>query len=96
MSVPNQGSASTRTGGLELVPITSDKATKKDYTSDQEVRWCPGCGDYAILAAVQSFLPELGLKRENIVCISGIGCAARFPYYLNTYGMHSIDRKSVV
>ena len=94
MTVPNQGSASARTAGLELVPVTSDKATKKDYTSDQEVRWCPGCGDYAILAAVQSFLPELGLKRENIVCISGIGCAARFPYYLNTYGMHSIHGRA--
>jgi 2-oxoglutarate ferredoxin oxidoreductase subunit beta len=80
--------------GLDLVPATDDKATKKDYTSDQEVRWCPGCGDYAILAAVQSFLPELGLRRENIVCISGIGCAARFPYYLNTYGMHSIHGRA--
>jgi 2-oxoglutarate/2-oxoacid ferredoxin oxidoreductase subunit beta len=58
------------------------------------VRWCPGCGDYAILAAVQSFLPDLGLKRENIVCVSGIGCAARFPYYLNTYGMHSIHGRA--
>jgi 2-oxoglutarate ferredoxin oxidoreductase subunit beta len=80
--------------GLELVPTTTEKAGKKDYTSDQEVRWCPGCGDYAILAAVQSFLPELGLKRENVVCISGIGCAARFPYYLNTYGMHSIHGRA--
>src|SRR5436853_1765865 len=80
--------------GLDLIPIAEEKATKKDYTSDQEVRWCPGCGDYAILAAVQSFLPELGLKRENIVCISGIGCAARFPYYLNTYGIHSIHGRA--
>jgi 2-oxoglutarate ferredoxin oxidoreductase subunit beta len=53
--------------------------TAKDFTSDQEVRWCPGCGDYAILAAVQKFMPELGLERERIVFISGIGCAARFP-----------------
>jgi 2-oxoglutarate ferredoxin oxidoreductase subunit beta len=80
--------------GLSMVPTTDAPATKKDYTSDQEVRWCPGCGDYAILAAVQSFLPELGLRRENIVCISGIGCAARFPYYLNTYGMHSIHGRA--
>jgi 2-oxoglutarate ferredoxin oxidoreductase subunit beta len=80
--------------GLDLVPTTDAPASKKDYTSDQEVRWCPGCGDYAILAAVQSFLPELGLKRENIVCISGIGCAARFPYYLNTYGIHSIHGRA--
>jgi 2-oxoglutarate/2-oxoacid ferredoxin oxidoreductase subunit beta len=88
MTVPGQRS------GLDLVPVTGDKETKKQYTSDQEVRWCPGCGDYAILAAVQSFLPDLGLKRENIVCISGIGCAARFPYYLNTYGMHSIHGRA--
>ena len=72
----------------------TEKGTKKEYTSDQEVRWCPGCGDYAILAAVQSFLPDLGLKRENIVCVSGIGCAARFPYYLNTYGLHSIHGRA--
>ncbi|HEU5034871.1 MAG TPA: 2-oxoacid:ferredoxin oxidoreductase subunit beta [Mycobacteriales bacterium] len=88
MTVPGQ-----RTG-LELVPTAAEKGTKKEFTSDQEVRWCPGCGDYAILAAIQSFLPELGVKRENIVCISGIGCAARFPYYLNTYGMHSIHGRA--
>ena len=68
--------------------------TAKDFKSDQEVRWCPGCGDYAILAAVQSFMPELGLKRENIVFVSGIGCAARFPYYMQTYGMHSIHGRA--
>ena len=68
--------------------------TRKDFTSDQEVRWCPGCGDYAVLAAVQGFLPELGLKRENIVFVSGIGCSSRFPYYLDTYGMHSIHGRA--
>ena len=68
--------------------------TAKDFKSDQEVRWCPGCGDYAILAAVQSFMPELGLPREKIVFISGIGCAARFPYYMQTYGMHSIHGRA--
>ncbi|MFL5924410.1 MAG: 2-oxoacid:ferredoxin oxidoreductase subunit beta [Gaiellaceae bacterium] len=68
--------------------------TAKDFTSDQEVRWCPGCGDYAILSAVQKFLPELGLPRERIVFISGIGCAARFPYYMQTYGMHSIHGRA--
>jgi 2-oxoglutarate/2-oxoacid ferredoxin oxidoreductase subunit beta len=68
--------------------------TKKDFTSDQEVRWCPGCGDYVILAAVQAFLPELGLRRENIVFVSGIGCSSRFPYYLDTYGMHSIHGRA--
>lgn len=68
--------------------------TKKEFTSDQEVRWCPGCGDYAVLAAVQGFLPELGLRRENIVFVSGIGCSSRFPYYLDTYGMHSIHGRA--
>jgi 2-oxoglutarate ferredoxin oxidoreductase subunit beta len=66
----------------------------KDFKTDQEVRWCPGCGDYAILAGIQGFMPELGLPRENIVFISGIGCAARFPYYMNTYGMHSIHGRA--
>ncbi|PZG16459.1 2-oxoacid:ferredoxin oxidoreductase subunit beta [Nonomuraea aridisoli] len=80
--------------GLALIPKTDVKQTLKDFKSDQEVRWCPGCGDYAILAAVQSFLPELGLKRENIVFVSGIGCSSRFPYYLNTYGMHSIHGRA--
>jgi 2-oxoglutarate ferredoxin oxidoreductase subunit beta len=93
VTVPQQSSSYQRTS-FDLVPVADTKGTKKEYTSDQEVRWCPGCGDYAILSAVQSFLPELGLKRENIVCISGIGCAARFPYYLNTYGMHSIHGRA--
>ena len=68
--------------------------TAKDFKSDQEVRWCPGCGDYAILAAMQSFMPELGIPRERIVFVSGIGCAARFPYYMETYGMHSIHGRA--
>jgi 2-oxoglutarate/2-oxoacid ferredoxin oxidoreductase subunit beta len=68
--------------------------TAKDFRTDQEVRWCPGCGDYAILAAMQSFMPELGIERENTVFVSGIGCAARFPYYMNTYGMHSIHGRA--
>jgi 2-oxoglutarate ferredoxin oxidoreductase subunit beta len=80
--------------GLDLVPKTDAKQSAKDFKSDQEVRWCPGCGDYAILAAVQSFLPELGLRRENIVFVSGIGCSSRFPYYLNTYGVHSIHGRA--
>jgi 2-oxoglutarate ferredoxin oxidoreductase subunit beta len=70
------------------------KLTLKDFRTDQEVRWCPGCGDYAILAALQGFMPELGVPREKIVFISGIGCAARFPYYMNTYGMHSIHGRA--
>ena len=80
--------------GTADVPTTDAELTKKDFTSDQEVRWCPGCGDYAVLAAVQSFLPELGLARENIVFVSGIGCSSRFPYYLDTYGMHSIHGRA--
>jgi len=80
--------------GLALVPRTGVRQSLKDFKSDQEVRWCPGCGDYAILAAVQSLLPELGLARENIVFVSGIGCSSRFPYYLNTYGMHSIHGRA--
>ncbi|MEI6844275.1 MAG: 2-oxoacid:ferredoxin oxidoreductase subunit beta [Actinomycetes bacterium] len=68
--------------------------TKKDFTSDQEVKWCPGCGDYSILSTMQSFLPELGVPRENIVFVSGIGCSSRFPYYLETFGMHSIHGRA--
>ena len=80
--------------GLEDIPTTTEPQTRKEFSSDQEVRWCPGCGDYAVLAAVQGFLPDLGLRRENIVFISGIGCAARFPYYLDTYGLHSIHGRA--
>ena len=79
---------------LALVPKAEAKQSMKDFKSDQEVRWCPGCGDYAILAAVQSFMPELGLARENVVFVSGIGCSSRFPYYMNTYGMHSIHGRA--
>jgi 2-oxoglutarate ferredoxin oxidoreductase subunit beta len=81
-------------GGTALVPPADAPQNRKEFSSDQEVRWCPGCGDYAVLAAVQGFLPDLGLRRENIVFVSGIGCAARFPYYLNTYGMHSIHGRA--
>jgi 2-oxoglutarate ferredoxin oxidoreductase subunit beta len=73
------------------VPVT----TKKDWASDQEVRWCPGCGDYSVLTAVQMLMPQLGLKRENTVFVSGIGCSSRFPYYMNTYGVHSIHGRSL-
>jgi 2-oxoglutarate/2-oxoacid ferredoxin oxidoreductase subunit beta len=72
------------------VPVT----TRKDWSSDQEVRWCPGCGDYSILAAVQLLMPELDVRRENTVFVSGIGCAARFPYYMNTYGLHGIHGRA--
>ena len=72
------------------VPLT----TKKDWASDQEVRWCPGCGDYGILQAVQQLMPELGVDPQKTVFISGIGCSSRFPYYMNTYGMHSIHGRA--
>ncbi len=76
-------------------PDTPAKAlTRKDFVSDQEVRWCPGCGDYAILAAMQKTLPELGVKRETTVFVSGIGCSSRFPYYMNTYGFHTIHGRA--
>jgi 2-oxoglutarate ferredoxin oxidoreductase subunit beta len=68
--------------------------TAKDFATDQEVRWCPGCGDYSILAQVQKVMPTIGVPRENIVIISGIGCSSRFPYYMNTYGMHSIHGRA--
>ncbi len=73
-----------------VIPVTS----RKDWSGDQEVRWCPGCGDYSILTAVQLLMPELGVSRENTVFISGIGCSSRFPYYMNTYGMHSIHGRA--
>ena len=88
-----EGAAPARSA-LSLVPKADTKQTMKDFKSDQEVRWCPGCGDYAILAAVQGFMPELGLAKENIVFVSGIGCSSRFPYYMNTYGMHSIHGRA--
>ena len=75
-------------------PGATPKYTKKDFESDQDVRWCPGCGDYAILSAVQKTMPELGIPREDIVFISGIGCSSRFPYYMNTYGFHTIHGRA--
>ncbi|MDX1621144.1 MAG: 2-oxoacid:ferredoxin oxidoreductase subunit beta [Nitriliruptorales bacterium] len=85
---------------LETIIGTHDRGPmereykKKDFTSDQEVRWCPGCGDYAILAAMQSFLADAGSRPEKTVFISGIGCSSRFPYYMETYGMHSIHGRA--
>jgi 2-oxoglutarate ferredoxin oxidoreductase subunit beta len=80
--------------GLSGVPNTDQPQKPKDFTTDQEVRWCPGCGDYVILNTIRNFLPELGLRRENIVFVSGIGCSSRFPYYLETYGLHSIHGRA--
>lgn len=75
-------------------PVATPQLTAKDFATDQEVRWCPGCGDYSILAQVQKIMPTLGIPRENIAIISGIGCSSRFPYYMNTYGMHSIHGRA--
>ncbi len=74
--------------------VESPQYTAKDFSSDQDVRWCPGCGDYSILKQVQSVMPEIGVEKEDIVFISGIGCSSRFPYYMNTYGMHSIHGRA--
>ena len=73
---------------------TKPKLKKKDFSSDQDVRWCPGCGDYAILAQVQKVFPELGIPKEDFLVVSGIGCSSRFPYYMNTYGFHSIHGRA--
>jgi 2-oxoglutarate/2-oxoacid ferredoxin oxidoreductase subunit beta len=75
-------------------PTKQARLAKKDFESDQEVRWCPGCGDYAILAQVQKVLPELGVPRENFVFVSGIGCSSRFPYYVNTFGFHTLHGRA--
>jgi 2-oxoglutarate/2-oxoacid ferredoxin oxidoreductase subunit beta len=78
----------------EVISTPLTPLTAKDFSADQEVRWCPGCGDYSILAQVQKVMPTLGIPRENIVIVSGIGCSSRFPYYMNTYGMHSIHGRA--
>jgi 2-oxoglutarate ferredoxin oxidoreductase subunit beta len=79
---------------MSQVSTPPSALTAKDFATDQEVRWCPGCGDYSILAQVQKVMPTLGIPRENIVIISGIGCSSRFPYYMNTFGMHSIHGRA--
>ena len=72
----------------------TEQLTKKDFQSDQDIRWCPGCGDYVILAQVQKVFPKLGIPKEKMVIVSGIGCSSRFPYYMNTYGFHSIHGRA--
>ncbi len=79
---------------MDTVADKKPQLTRKDFQSDQEVRWCPGCGDYSILAQVQKVMPELNIPRENVVFVSGIGCSSRFPYYMNTYGFHSIHGRA--
>ena len=80
--------------GLRGVPLALNALSKKDFASSQEVRWCPGCGDYAILATVQGVLADLGIARENTVIVSGIGCSSRFPYYMDVYGIHSLHGRA--
>ncbi|HEX7535883.1 MAG TPA: thiamine pyrophosphate-dependent enzyme [Dermatophilaceae bacterium] len=94
MTTVNLGMPDVGTFSVPHLHEDDPKQSKKDFSSDMEPRWCAGCGDYSILAAVQGFLPELGLKRENIVFVSGIGCSSRFPFYMNTYGMHSIHGRA--
>ncbi len=84
----------TALSGLSGVPLALTPLNRKEFVSDQEVRWCPGCGDYAVLAAFQGLMPQLGIRRENTVIISGIGCSSRFPYYVDSYGMHSIHGRA--
>jgi 2-oxoglutarate ferredoxin oxidoreductase subunit beta len=79
---------------MTSLPLDIPTLTRKDFASNQEVRWCPGCGDYSILAQMQKVMPKLGIPKENIVFISGIGCSSRFPYYMNTYGIHSIHGRA--
>jgi 2-oxoglutarate ferredoxin oxidoreductase subunit beta len=88
------GEEASLTENIGKAPVPVAGLTRKDFTSDQEVRWCPGCGDYSILAQVQKVMPELGIPREKIVFVSGIGCSSRFPYYMNTYGFHTIHGRA--
>lgn len=90
----NSNTADLRFPSLLSVPKSEEQFKAKDFKSDQQVRWCPGCGDYAILATIQGFLPSLGVRKENIAFVSGIGCSSRFPYYMNTYGLHSIHGRA--
>jgi 2-oxoglutarate ferredoxin oxidoreductase subunit beta len=77
-----------------MTNVSISQTTKKDWATDQEIRWCPGCGDYSILNALQMLMPELGARQDDTVFVSGIGCSSRFPYYMNTYGMHSIHGRA--
>src|SRR5205809_1199084 len=90
------GEAGARDGATHRAAIDGGavRLTKKDFASDQEVRWCPGCGDYAILSAVQGFFPELGIPPEKVVFVTGIGCSGRFVYYMDTYGVHGIHGRA--
>ena len=80
---------------LQALPGSGPMLQAKDFKSDQMVRWCPGCGDFAVLSAVQKVMPTLGIAKENIVFVSGIGCSSRFPYYMNTFGFHTIHGRAL-
>jgi 2-oxoglutarate/2-oxoacid ferredoxin oxidoreductase subunit beta len=92
-TTPQEG-ATQAEGGPPVEGTAPIKLSRKDFASDQEVRWCPGCGDYSILAQTQKVMPDFGYARENIVFVSGIGCSGRLPYYMNTYGFHSIHGRA--
>ena len=99
MAETNGNGTTTNGNGAALSPdnarvLETLQLTRKDFVSDQEVRWCPGCGDYSILAQTQKTMPDFGVPRENIVFVSGIGCSGRLPYYMNTYGFHSIHGRA--
>ncbi|MGH2731189.1 MAG: 2-oxoacid:ferredoxin oxidoreductase subunit beta [Actinomycetota bacterium] len=94
MSDGNGESLTAKDRGITEATGGVSTLTREDFVSDQEIRWCPGCGDYAVLAAVQSIMPELGIPREKFVFVSGIGCSSRFPYYMNTYGLHGIHGRA--
>ena len=79
---------------VQAKPRSSVELTKADFVSGQTIRWCPGCGDYAILASIQKLMPDLGIPKENIVFVSGIGCSSRFPYYMDTYGLHTLHGRA--
>lgn len=93
-TTPTTEPTASSPAGLRDIPLSDVTLRRRDYASDQEVRWCPGCGDYSILSTFQGMLPGLGIARENVVVVSGIGCSSRLPYYMNTYGMHSIHGRA--
>ncbi|HEX2627045.1 MAG TPA: thiamine pyrophosphate-dependent enzyme, partial [Candidatus Limnocylindrales bacterium] len=94
MTEIKNGNGTAAKPAASATPIELPVLTRKDFVSDQEVRWCPGCGDYSILAQTQKVMPDFGYPKENIVFISGIGCSGRLPYYMNTYGFHTIHGRA--
>ena len=93
-SLKNRNKLKNRESQESLIPAAIPTLSKRDLESDQDVRWCPGCGDYSILAQTQRIIPDLGIPKEQFVFVSGIGCSSRFPYYMNTYGFHTIHGRA--